>query len=220
MPTLLVVGFLYRTTADAAAQDVLGLEPGLAVETDAVVVVSCDEAGALHVTTNHVPGRDERRSFWQMLLAALIFLPRSPALTRADRHDLARRIARLGLDEDFQDRLREMVVPESSALLLLVDGGLPVDALTSLGRFGGRLLSASLVPDAELRIRQVIEDGEPAAWSAPAPPPAAATSGEPGTPDPDLVPPSRAPERIDVRTDSSHPGENAAAPRRRRGRPP
>ena len=39
-----------------------------------------------------------------------------------------------------------MLAPDTSALFLLVTEPVPAGTLTSLGRFGGRLLAASLVP--------------------------------------------------------------------------
>jgi uncharacterized membrane protein len=148
MTTLLAIGFPYSTTASAAAEDVLRLEPDLVSEPDAVAVVSCDDADAIHVTTNHPAGQDEHLFFWHLLLTALIFVRGSGARTDAEMGALSRRLAALGLLESFQDRLREMLAPDTSALLLLADR-VPPEALASLGRFGGKVLAVSLVPDVE-----------------------------------------------------------------------
>lgn len=156
MATLFVLGFLHRTTADAAAQDMLGLDADLALDPDALAVVSSDDDGSFQVTTHHLPGRDERQTFWHLLLAALVFVPASPSRTDAERRDLARQLRTLGMDEGFQDRLRGLLAPESSVLFLLVDDVVPVEALASLRRFGARLVSAALVPDVESRIARVL----------------------------------------------------------------
>jgi uncharacterized membrane protein len=156
MRTLLVLGFPYSTSADAAAQDILLQEPDLATEPDAVAVVSRDDDGAFHVTTNHSPGEEGRSFFWHLVLTALVFLPGSGTLGEGDLRVFSRRLEALGFDDAFQDRLREMLAPDTSALFLLATQPVPADALTALGRFGGKLLAASLVPDVEAGISDVL----------------------------------------------------------------
>jgi uncharacterized membrane protein len=156
MTTLLVLGFPYPTTADAAAQDILLQEPELAATPDAVAVVTCDDDGAFHVTTNHTLAEDGPLFFWQLLLTALVFLPGSRGLDEHDLNELSQRLEALGLDVPFQDRLREMLAPDRSALFLLATQPLPADALTALGRFGGKLLAASLSPDIEVRLTHAL----------------------------------------------------------------
>ena len=158
MRTLLVLGFPYSTSADAAAQDILLQEPDLATEPDAVAVVSCDDDGAFHVTTNHTPGEEGRSFFWHLVLTALVFLPGSGRLGDGDLRVFSRRLEALGFDDAFQDRLREMLAPDTSALFLLATQPVPADALTALGRFGGKLLAASLVTDIEAQISDVLSE--------------------------------------------------------------
>jgi uncharacterized membrane protein len=157
MTTLLAIGFPYPTTAIAAAEDVLRLEPDLVSEPDDVAVVICDDNDAYHVTTNHLTGQDEHPFFWHLLLTALIFVPGSGTLTASEQGTFSQRLASLGLLESFQDKLREMLAPETSMLLLLAEQ-VPADALAALARFGGKVLAVSLVPDAEEQLAQVLRD--------------------------------------------------------------
>jgi uncharacterized membrane protein len=147
MTTLLVLGFPYPTTAVAAAQEVALWEPDLAAEPDAVAVVSRDDRGAVHITTNHTLGRPGRPFFWEHLLTALILAPVAGDPGGDDLEDRTPSLAALGLDASFQDRVREMLAADTSALFLLASAPVPADALTALGRFGGQLLATSLVAD-------------------------------------------------------------------------
>lgn len=158
MTTLLVLGFPYPTTADAAAQDILLQEPELAAAPDGLAVVICDDDGAFHVTTNHTLVERRPLFFWHLLLTALVFLPGSGALDEQDLNELSQRLEGLGLDVPFQDRLREMLAPDRSALFLLATRPVPADALTALGRFGGKLLAASLTPDVEIRLTHALAE--------------------------------------------------------------
>ena len=150
MTTLLVLGFPYPTSANAAAEDVLLQEPELAGRPDAVAVVTRDDGPGLHITTNHTVGRPGRGFFWHLLVTALVLLPQAGTHTEAELTDLSQRLAALGLDAAFQERLRTMLAPDTSALFLLVTEPVPAGTLTSLGRFGGSLLAASLAPDVEV----------------------------------------------------------------------
>ena len=121
-----------------------------------VAVVTRDDGGAFHVTTSHSLAENGPLFFWQILLTALIFLPGSGVLEEHDLDQLSQRLAMLGLDVSFQDRLREMLAPDRSALFLLATQPVPADALTALGRFGGKLVAASLSPDIEVRLTQAL----------------------------------------------------------------
>jgi uncharacterized membrane protein len=147
MTTLLVLGFPYPTTAVAAAQEVVLWEPDIAAEPDAVAVVSRDDQGAVHITTKHILGRPGRPFFWEHLLTALILLPRAGEPGGDQPEDRALGLEALGLDASFQDGVREMLAAGTSALFLLATAPVPADALTALGRFGGKLLATSLVTD-------------------------------------------------------------------------
>jgi len=158
MTTLLVLGFPYSTSANAAAEDIVLQEPELAGAPDAVAVVTRDDGRGLRITTNHTLGTPGRRFFWHLLLTALVLLPEAGTYAEAELGNLSQRLAALGLDAPFQDRLREMLGPDTSALFLLVTEPVPAGTLTSLGRFGGRLLAASLVPDVQSRLVRALHE--------------------------------------------------------------
>jgi len=144
MATLLVLGFPYPTTAVAAAEEVALWEPDLGAEPDAVAVVSRDDQGAVHITTNHTLGRPGRPFFWEYVLTALILAP-AAGDAGDDLDGPFPGLEALGLDATFQQEVREMLAPDTSALFLIATAPVPADALTALGRFGGKLLATSLV---------------------------------------------------------------------------
>lgn len=155
MISLLVLGFPYPTTGHAAAQEILLQEPDFAAGPDNVAVVSRDDAGAFHVTTNHTPGGGGRSLLWHLLLTALI-LPEDRAGPAHDLAALSDHWPALGVDGSFGEQVREMLAPDTSALFLLATEPVSPDALTALGRFGGRLLAAPLVPDIDARIANAL----------------------------------------------------------------
>lgn len=157
MTTLVAVGFPYATTAGAASQDILVLEPDMALDVDSIALISRDDRGQFQVTTNHqsLPG-ESRGLFWVLLFTALFFVPVSSVLTGRDLNDLDRRVEAAGVSESFRVRVREMLQPDTSALFLIVAGALPAEAVEALGRFGGKVLATSLRDDAETQILSAV----------------------------------------------------------------
>lgn len=165
MTTLLVVKFPHATTAGAAADDVLLLEQALGVQRDAVVTVSRDEQGVFHVGTNHVLGRNRRGSFWHVLLGAVLFLPLSPGPPSTGISDVSQQLARLGMDQNFQQEVRDMLAPGTSALLLLAPRRVAADVLPSLRRLGGVPVMAALAPDVEDQVLRTLDAELLFGWS-------------------------------------------------------
>jgi uncharacterized membrane protein len=158
MRTLLVLGFPYATSANAAGEDVLLQDSDLTSEPGAVAVVSRDDEGAFQLTTRHTLGEDGRPFLWQLLLTALIFLPGSGSLAEEELKALCQRLEALGLSATLQDRVRGMLAPNTSALLVLTTEPVSADALTALGRFGATLLAASLPPDFEVQLMHALHE--------------------------------------------------------------
>lgn len=157
MTTLVAVGFPYATTAGAAAQDMLVLDPDVTVAVDSIALISCDARGQFQVTTNHRSLRGESRGlFWMLLFTALFFVPVSSVLNGTTLHDLGRRVEAAGVSESFQIRARELLRPDTSALFLVITAPLPVEAMEALGRFGGKVLATSLRDDAETHILHAV----------------------------------------------------------------
>jgi uncharacterized membrane protein len=155
--TLVVVAFPYATTASAAAADMLLLEPDMELDADDIALISCDDRGQFHVTTNHesIPG-ESRGLFWLLLFSALFFAPVSAVLSGYPEQNLERRVEAAGLSESFQVKVRELLQPDSSALFMIVSDHLPVDAVEALGRFGGQVLAAPLRAEAEAQILRAV----------------------------------------------------------------
>jgi len=155
--TLVVVAFPYATTASAAAADMLLLEPDMELDADDMAVISCDDRGQFHVTTNHqsLPG-EPRGLFWLLLFTALFFVPVSSLLSGHIVQNLERQIEAAGISETFQVRVRELLQTDTSALFLIVSDHLPVEAIEALGRFGGQILATPLRDEAELHVLRAV----------------------------------------------------------------
>jgi uncharacterized membrane protein len=163
MTTLIAVGFPHETTACAAAEDVQRLVSGPALEADAVAVLSRDEAGWFHVTTNHhaVAGDSMWGIFWILLFSVLFFVPSLGMATGSGLGLLLRKIEEADIDEAFQDGIRDLLQPGTSALFLAVGPPDSIGAISGLSRFGGRVIMTRLSGEAESELQHALHGRRP-----------------------------------------------------------
>jgi uncharacterized membrane protein len=165
MTTLIAVGFPHETTACAAAEDVQRLPSGPVLEADAIAVISRDEAGGFHVTTNHhaVAGDSMWGIFWVLLFSVLFFVPSLGMATGSGLGLLLRKVEEAGIDEAFQDGIRDLLQPGTSALFLAVGPTKRLGAISGLNRFGGRMIMARLPWNAESELQRALHGRRPRA---------------------------------------------------------
>jgi uncharacterized membrane protein len=156
MTTLVAVAFPYETTASAAAEDVQWLALDILVDVDAIAVITCDRTGIFHVTTNHHAATDGATwgICWLLLFSILFFVPSFDMDGGGDLDPLLRRLERAGIDDAFQDRMRDLLQPGTSALFLALDPAVPAGALEQLTRFGGTVVTSVLTADAESELQR------------------------------------------------------------------
>jgi uncharacterized membrane protein len=66
------------------------------------------------------------------------------------------KVDRSGIDRRFQSRVRAMLKPGMSTLVVLVDKGTTDTVAEALSRHGGTIMESSLSPDAEWRLQEAL----------------------------------------------------------------
>jgi uncharacterized membrane protein len=166
MATLVAIGYPDETTATAAAEEAQRLAADLIIQPDAIAVISRDKEGRFHVTTNHhaVGGGATWGMFWGLLFGMLFFIPFFGMALGAGLGALMGKLAKSGIDKTFQDQVRDLLQPGTSALFLVVEKATPDKAAEALSRFGGTVLKSSLSKEAEAELQEALH-GEPATTS-------------------------------------------------------
>ena len=72
------------------------------------------------------------------------------------------KVEKSGVDKEFQDQVRNMLKPGTSALFLVVEKVTPDKAVEGLQRYGGTVLKSSLSKEAEAELQDALH-GEGAA---------------------------------------------------------
>jgi uncharacterized membrane protein len=163
MATLVAIGYPDESTAAAAAEEARGLARDLIIEPDAIAVIVRDKEGKFHVTTSHhaVAGGMTWGMFWGLLFGILFFVPFFGMAVGAGLGALMGKMTKGAIDKDFQDRVREMLAPGTSALFLVVEKVTPDKAVDALSKYGGTVLKSSLSKEAEAELQEALHGVKP-----------------------------------------------------------
>jgi uncharacterized membrane protein len=161
---LIAIGYPDEATATEAAAEVDRLAQDLIIEPDAVAVIMRGQDGKYKVVTNHhsVGGGATWGMFWGLLFGVLFFVPVFGMAVGAGLGALFGKIEKTGIDKAFQDQVRDMVKPGTSALFLVVEKVTPDKAVEGLSKYGGTVLKSSLSKDAEQQLQEALH-GDPVA---------------------------------------------------------
>ena len=99
--------------------------------------------------------------FWGFLFGLLFFIPVLGMAVGAGLGALMGRFAKTSIDQQFQEQVRDMLTPGTSALFLVVEKVTPDKAVEALRQYGGTVLKSSLSKKDEEQLQQALH-GEPA----------------------------------------------------------
>ncbi|EWM13630.1 hypothetical protein KUTG_03934 [Kutzneria sp. 744] len=169
MATLVAIGYSDETTASLAAHEAQCLAEELIIQPDAIAVVSRDQQGRFHTTTSHhaVAGGAMWGMFWGLLFGLLFFVPFLGMAVGGGLGALLGRVEKSSVSRQFQDQVREMLKPGTSALFLIVEKVTPDKAVAAMSKFGGTVLKSSLSEQAEADLQAALH-GTPLPATTPA----------------------------------------------------
>lgn len=147
MSTLLVLGYPTEEKAKEAYQEVLSLGDDFIVNLQSVAVVARRDNDKFDVVT---PGQPIGNStvwglFWSMLFGLIFLIPFWGAAIGAGLGALTGFFVKRGVDEDFQDRVRNLLTQKDEAAVFMVVSSMTEDKFAEAMRpFGGDILQTSL----------------------------------------------------------------------------
>jgi uncharacterized membrane protein len=165
MAELIAIGYPDTVTAHAAADEAERLAEDLILQPDAIAVIVRKPDGRYKVTTNHhVVGQGTTWGmFWGFLFGLLFFVPVLGMAVGAGMGALMGKVTRIGIDKEFDSRVRDMLQPGTSALFLIVDQVTPGKAVEALSSYGGTVLKTSLSAEAEKELQEALHaEAQPA----------------------------------------------------------
>ena len=161
MSDLIAIGYPDETTAEEAANEARRLAQDLIIQPDAIAVIVRDGDGKYHVHTSHHPvgAGASWGVFWGLLFGLLFFVPVIGIAVGAGLGALLGKVAKSGIDRQFQDQVRGMLKPGTSALFLMVEKVTPDKAVEAMSRYGGTVLKTSLSKQGEKELQDALHGG-------------------------------------------------------------
>ena len=158
MADLIAIGYPDEATAEAAADEARRLAQDLIIQPDAIAVIVRDADGSYHVHTSHHPvgAGATWGMFWGMLFGLLFFIPVFGMAVGAGLGALMGKLTKTSIDRQFQDQVRDMLKPGTSALFLMVEKVTPDKATEALSQFGGTVLKSSLSKQGEADLQDAL----------------------------------------------------------------
>jgi uncharacterized membrane protein len=168
MADLIAIGYDDENTAAQAGEEARRLAKDLIIEADAIAVIRRDSEGKYHVTTTHHPVGTGATwgMFWGLLFGMLFFVPVFGMAFGAGFGALMGKITKSGISKEFQEQVRDLVKPGTSALFLVVEKVTPDKAVDALSQYGGTVLKSSLSKDAEKELQAELSANAAAADSS------------------------------------------------------
>jgi uncharacterized membrane protein len=164
MADLIAIGYPDEATADAAAAEAQRLARDLIIQPDAIAAIVRDEEGGYHVHTNHhaVGGGATWGMFWGFLFGLLFFIPVFGMAIGAGMGALMGKMAKTSIDKQFQEQVRDMLKPGTSALFLVLEKVTPDKAVEAMSKYGGTVLKTSLSKEDEQELQEALHGGQAA----------------------------------------------------------
>ena len=158
MSDLIAIGYPDETTADDAAAEARRLAQDLIIQPDAIAVIVRDKEGKYHTHTSHhmVGGGATWGMWWGMLFGLLFFVPVLGMAVGAGMGAIMGKITKSGVDKQFQDQVRGLLKPGTSALFLMVEKVTPDKAVEAMSQYGGTVLKTSLSKQDEAELQEAL----------------------------------------------------------------
>jgi uncharacterized membrane protein len=158
MADLIAIGYEDETTALEAAEEAERLAKELIIQPDAIAAIVRTQDGKYKVTTAHhaVGVGATWGMFWGLLFGMLFFVPVLGMAVGAGFGALFGKLEKMGINKQFQEQVREMLRPGTSALFLVVEKVTPDKAVEGLQKYGGTVLKSSLSKEAEAELQEAL----------------------------------------------------------------
>ena len=162
MATLVAIAYPDQGTAEEARGVVQSLEADLVIQADQVAAISRDADGKYHVTTTHGGATAGAGAwwggFWGLLFGLLFFIPVFGMAVGAGLGALMGKVTKTGIDREFQDQVRGMLQPGTSALFLMLEKVTPDKAIAALGKYGGTVMRTSLSDEDTAKLQEALSN--------------------------------------------------------------
>jgi uncharacterized membrane protein len=158
MSDLIVIGYPDEQTAPRVWDELRSLQRDYLVDLEDGAVIIHKPGGKFEVRTSHQPMADQAMwgLFWGFLIGLIFFVPLLGMAFGAATGAIFGAIEKTAINKQFRDRVREMIKPGTSAILVIVRKVTPDRFLEALRPYGGTVLRTSLSHEDEQRLQEAL----------------------------------------------------------------
>jgi uncharacterized membrane protein len=157
MADLVVIGYPDEATAQMVHQKVGELQKDFIIDgTSAVLTRSADGKINVETPTGAVGAGAATGALWGGLFGLLFFIPIGGLIVGGLLGALLGKAADMGIDDEFRQKVQDVLKPGSSAVVLIFSKVTPDKALAALAPYGGEVLRTSLTAAAEEEITKAL----------------------------------------------------------------
>ena len=164
MAELVVISYPDKATADAALAAVGKLQKDLVVDLAGAAVCVADADGKVSMSTpTHATGAGAASgALWGMIFGLLFLIPIAGLVIGGVMGALMGKMGDTGIKQEFVSQVRDLMKPNTAALIIMYRKATPDKTLEALHPFGGTVLKSSLSADAEAAINEALSPDEAA----------------------------------------------------------
>ena len=161
MSDLIVIGYPDEETAGKVWGELTRLQEDFLVDLEDAAIIRRDQKGKLHTATpahHAVTWGTLSGLFWGVLIGLIFLWPLAPVVGVAGGIMGAALGAagNLGLKDEFTQRVRDMLQPGTSAIMIIARKVTPDKFIEALRPYGGTVLKTSLPHDAEQQLMRAL----------------------------------------------------------------
>ncbi len=159
MSDLIVIGYPDEQTAPRVWDEVRKLENDYLIDLEdaAVVIHKADDKFEIRTAHNPVAGQTFWGLFWGFLVGLIFLVPLFGIAVGAATGAIFGAIEKTNITRDFRDRVRDLVKPGTSAIMLIVRKVTTDKVEDALKPYGGTVLKTSLTREDETRLQEALQ---------------------------------------------------------------
>jgi uncharacterized membrane protein len=159
MSDLIVIGYPDEQTAPRVWDEVRQLQRDYLIDLEdgAVIIHRADNKFEIRTAHNPVAGQTFWGLFWGFLVGLIFLVPLFGLAVGAASGAIFGAIERTNINKDFRDRVRDLVKPGTSAILMVVRKVTTDKVLDALKPYGGTVLKTSLTREDETRLQEALQ---------------------------------------------------------------
>jgi uncharacterized membrane protein len=157
--TLIAVAYDDVATASTVRDKLIALQAQRVITLEDAVVVErkMDGKVKLHQARSSTSAGALGGALWGGLIGLIFFMPFLGAALGAATGAAVGSSVDVGADDNFMRQVGEQLQPGKAALFVLVVASTPEKVLPEVARYGGKIISTSLSPEAEAHLREAAQ---------------------------------------------------------------